>query len=89
MNEKMVENESLYIRGTFFANKVLIDFDDDVILQLGTDLLTLEHVHHDTNLSLNLFKEREDDTNQVMFEFGLKMSADQFYEIRHISQTVH
>jgi hypothetical protein len=26
---------------------------------------------------------------QVRFEFGLKMSADQFCEIRHISQTIY
>jgi hypothetical protein len=28
---KMVENKSLYIRETYFANKVLSCFDDDVI----------------------------------------------------------
>ena len=33
----MVEKEKLYIKGTFFANKVLFCFDDDAILQLGTD----------------------------------------------------
>ena len=35
--EKVVEKERLYIKGTFFANKVLFGFDDDVILQLCTD----------------------------------------------------
>jgi hypothetical protein len=30
----------------------------------------------------------EDDTKQVMFEFGLKMYADKFCKIRHISQTI-
>jgi hypothetical protein len=30
--------------GAFFANKVFLGFDDDVILQVGTDLLTLEDV---------------------------------------------
>jgi hypothetical protein len=42
--KKMVEKESIYIRGAFFANKVFLGFDDDVILQVGTDLLTLEDV---------------------------------------------
>jgi len=55
--EKMVENESLYIKETFFANKVLLGFDDDVILWLGTDLLKLEDVSHDTYSRSNLFKE--------------------------------
>jgi hypothetical protein len=55
--EKMVENESLYIKGTFFANKVLLGFDDDVILWLGTDLLKLEDVSHDTYSRSNLFKQ--------------------------------
>jgi hypothetical protein len=66
----------LYIRGTFFANKVLLGFDDDVILWLDTDLLTLENVFHDTDLRSNLFKEMKDDTNQVISEFGLKMFAN-------------
>jgi hypothetical protein len=30
----------------------------------------------------------EDDANQVKSEFGLKMFAYQFYEIKHISQSV-
>jgi len=85
----MAEKENLYIRGTFFANKVLLGFDDDVIFWLGTNLLILKDVFHDTDLSLNLFKEMEDDTNQVMFEFGLKMFADKFCKIRRISQTIH
>jgi hypothetical protein len=55
--EKMVENESLYIKETFFANKVLLGFDDDVILWLGTDLLKLKDVSHDTYSRSNLFKE--------------------------------
>ena len=38
---RMVENESLYTRITFFANNVLLGFNDDAIVQLGTDLLTL------------------------------------------------
>jgi hypothetical protein len=41
--KKMVEKESMYIKGTFFTNKVLFSFDD-VILLVGTDLLTLEDV---------------------------------------------
>jgi transposase len=28
-------------------------------------------------------------TNQVMSEFSLKMSTDQFYDINHIYQIVH
>jgi hypothetical protein len=39
---KMIENESLYIRGTFFANKVFLCFNDDVILPFDTDFFTLE-----------------------------------------------
>jgi hypothetical protein len=30
--EKIVENKSLYIKETFFAKKVLLGFDDDVIV---------------------------------------------------------
>jgi hypothetical protein len=41
--KKIVEKESMYIRGTFFTNNVLLSFDD-VILLVGTDLLTLEDV---------------------------------------------
>ena len=37
----------------------------------------------------NPFKEEENDMNQVRFEFNLKMSIDQFCEIKHISPTVH
>jgi hypothetical protein len=33
-------NESFYIRGTFFANKVLLGFDHDAIIWHGTNLLT-------------------------------------------------
>jgi len=82
--EKMVENESLYIKGTFFANKVLLGFDDDAIIWLDTNLLTLKDVFQDTHSRLNLSKEEEDDTNQVRSKFDLKMSVDQFYEIKHI-----
>jgi len=39
---KMIENESLYIRRTFFANKVFLCFNDDVILPFDTDFFTLE-----------------------------------------------
>lgn len=45
----------VYIRRTFFANKVLLGFDDDVILHLHTDLLTLKDVSHDTYLRSNIF----------------------------------
>jgi len=75
---RMVENESLFIRRIFFANKVLLGFNDDDNFQLGTDLLTIKDVFHDTNSRLNLFKEGEDDTNQVMSEFSFKIVANQF-----------
>jgi hypothetical protein len=39
----MIEKKSLYI-------KVLLDFDDDAIFQLGIDLLTLEDVFLDKYL---------------------------------------
>ena len=42
--EKIIEKESLYIRGILFANKVLHDFDDDAILQLGTNFFYLKYV---------------------------------------------
>ena len=32
----------------------------------------------------NPFKKEEDNTNQVRFEFDLKMFADQFCKIKHI-----
>jgi len=83
-NEKMVENENLYIKRTFFANKVFLGFDDDVILQFGTNLLTLQDIFYDIDLRLNLYKEGKDDTNQVRSNYGLKISADQFCEIEHI-----
>jgi hypothetical protein len=51
--------------------------------------LTLEDVFYYTDSRLNLFKEGEDDMNQVKSEFGLKISADQFCKIKHISQIVH
>ena len=74
----MVEKESLFIRRIFFANKVLLGFNDDDNFHLGTDLLTIKDVFHDTNSRLNLFKEGEDDTNQVMSEFSFKIVANQF-----------
>jgi hypothetical protein len=67
--DKKVEKMSFYIRGTipysyaWCSDKVLFSFDDDVILQLGTDLLTLEDVFHDIDLRSNLLKEGEDDMN--------------------------
>jgi hypothetical protein len=48
--------------GTFFANKVLLGFDDDAILQLGTNFFNLKDVFHDIESRSNLFKEGEDDT---------------------------
>jgi hypothetical protein len=75
---RMVEKESLFIRRIFFANKVLLGFNDDDNFQLGIDLLTIKDVFHDTNSRLNLFKEGKDDTNQVMSEFDFKIVVNQF-----------
>jgi hypothetical protein len=52
-------------------------------------LFTLEDVFYDTNSRSNIFKEGEEDTNQVRSEFDLKISIDQFYEIKHISQIIY
>jgi hypothetical protein len=88
--EKIVDKKSLFIKGTFFANKVLLGFDDDVNLWLGMIFFfILEDVLHNTNSRSNLFKEGKDDTNQVRPEFDLNMSTSQFREIEHIFQTVH
>jgi len=79
--DKKVENMSFIIRGTipysyaWWSDKVLFSFDDNVILQLSTDLLTLEDVFHDIDLRSNLLKEEEDDTNQVKSKFDFKMYA--------------
>jgi hypothetical protein len=75
---RMVEKESLFIRRIFFTNKVLLGFNNDDNFQLGIDLLTIKDVFHDTNSRLNLFKERKDDTNQVMSEFDFKIVVNQF-----------
>jgi len=75
-NENMVKNKNLHIRGTFFANKVHLGFDDDVILYLGVDLLTLEDVFHHIGSRSNLLKEKEDDTNQVRSELNFKISVN-------------
>ena len=55
-----------------------------IYFQVGIHLLTLENVFHDICLMSNPFKKEEDDTNQVRFEFDLKMFADQFCKIKHI-----
>jgi len=52
---KMSEKERLHIKRAFFPNKVLFGFDDDVILQLGDDILTIKDVFHDIDSRLNLF----------------------------------
>ena len=62
--------------GAFFANMALLNFNDDDNLLFATDFLTLEYIFHDIDSRLNLFKEGEDDTNQVRFKFDLKMYAD-------------
>jgi hypothetical protein len=72
----MVEKESLYIMGALLANKALLSFNDDDNLLSATNFLTLEYIFHDIDSRLNLFKEGEDDTNQVRFKFDLKMYAD-------------
>jgi hypothetical protein len=53
--ENMVEKESLYIKGTFFANKVHLGFENSAIFWSSTDLLTLEDVFHDIDSRSNLF----------------------------------
>ena len=71
----MVKNKSLYTKRTFFANKVLLGFDDDVILQFGTNLLTLKDVFYDIDLRSNLYKERKDDTIQARSKYELKITT--------------
>jgi hypothetical protein len=71
-----LKNKSLCIKRTFFTNKVLLSFDDNVILWLDTYFLTLEDIFHDTDLRSNIFKEEEDDINQVISEFDLKISIN-------------
>jgi hypothetical protein len=39
--EKLVGNKSLYIKGTFFDNKVLLGFNDDAIFWICSNFLTL------------------------------------------------
>jgi hypothetical protein len=68
---------------------ILLGFDDDDIIQVGTDLFTLKDFFHYTYSRSNLFKEGDDDTNQVRSKFDLKMSANQFCVIRYTSQIVH
>jgi hypothetical protein len=68
---------------------ILFGFDDDDIIQVGTDLFIFKDVFHYIYSRSNLFKEREDDTNQVKSKFDLKMSANRFCVIRHTSQIVH
>jgi hypothetical protein len=85
----MVEKKSLYIKRTFFANKVLLGFDNNVILWLGTDWLTLEDVFHDIDLRKNLFKEGEDGMDQVRSKFDIKMFVNKFCKIKHIYQTLY
>jgi hypothetical protein len=79
----------LYIKGNLFSNKILFCFDDNVIFWLGSDLLTLKDFFYNTDSRSNLFKEMEDDTNQVRSEFDLKMFANQFCKIKHISRIIH
>jgi hypothetical protein len=38
---RMVEKESLFIRRIFFANKVLLGFNDNAIFRFDIDFLTL------------------------------------------------
>jgi hypothetical protein len=51
----MVEKESLYIRGPFLLTKFFLVLM--MMLWLGTNLLTLEDISHDTDSRSNLFKE--------------------------------
>jgi hypothetical protein len=86
---EIIKKESLYIKGNLFSNKILFCFDDNVIFWLGSDLLTLKDFFYNTDSRSNLFKEMEDDTNQVRSEFDLKMFANQFCKIKHISRIIH
>jgi len=86
-NEKMVEKKSLYIRGPFLLTKFFLVLM--MMLWLGMNLLTLEDIFHDTDSRSNLFKEWEDDINQLRSDFGLKIFVGQFCEIKHISQKIH
>jgi len=72
--EKMIKNESLYIKETFFANEVFPGFDDDVIFQLGTNLFSSCDDLQVIYSRKNPFEKGGDDMNLVKSEFCLKMS---------------
>ena len=82
---KMAKKKSLYVRKTFFANKVLLGFDDDAIFQLGTDFYSLGDDLHIIDLGMNHFEEGGNDMNQVWSKFCLKIYTDQFCKIEYIS----
>jgi len=86
---KIGEKKKLYTNKTFFANKVLSGFDDNVIFWFGTDLFYSGDDLHIIDSRMNIFREGGEDTNQVRYYFFLKILIDQFCEIKHISQTVH
>jgi len=62
---KMAKRESLYIRETFFVNKVLMGFDDDVIFWLSINLFSLRDDLHVIDSRMIPFEEGGDDINQV------------------------
>jgi hypothetical protein len=61
----MAKRESLYIRETFFVNKVLMGFDDDVIFWLSINLFSLRDDLHVIDSRMIPFEEGGDDINQV------------------------
>lgn len=62
---KMDKKESLCIKKTFFVNKVLMGFDDDIIFLLGTDLFSLREDLHVIDSRLIPLEEGGGDINQV------------------------
>jgi hypothetical protein len=71
-----ISGRRLYIKEIFFANKVLPNFNDDAIFQLGTHLFSSRDDLHVIDSRKNPFEERGDDMNQVKSEFWLEMPTN-------------
>jgi hypothetical protein len=72
------------LQHVLLPNKKALSKMISTVFKKGTLDLEENHMHHySTMVSLTY------DTSQVKYEFDLKMSANKFYEIRHISQTIH